>query len=321
MVDPYGRWDEPGRKPPYAGLPSFAALPWTEDPANLAGVDVAVIGAPFDALSSDRPGSREGPRAIRVASRPLGPEVGTGVDPSERLRMVDFGDAPVVPFEPDRSREAIEATVAAVVAAGTIPLVLGGDHSITLPSASACANVHGPLGLLHFDSHTDTAPETYLHTDNHGTMMRALITEGHIDPSRYVQVGLRGSWPDPDVFAWQEEIGITAFTAEEVRTRGIDDMIREAIGIVGGGAAYLSVDIDVLDPAFANPTGTPEPGGLEPRELLAAVRVTSEELRFVGLDIVEVVPGGWGTADVAALTAAGVAGAAVTGIAAARDRG
>jgi agmatinase len=321
MLDPYGRWTEPARKPPYAGLPSFAALPWTEDQADLEGADVAVIGAAFDALSSDRPGSRDGPRAIRVASRPLGPEVGTGVDPSERLRVVDFGDAPVVPFEPERSREAIEATVAAAVAAGAIPLVLGGDHSITLPSARACATTHGPLGLLHFDSHTDTAPETYLHTDNHGTMMRALVTDGQVEPARYVQVGLRGSWPDPEVFAWQDEAGITAFTAEDVRIRGVDDVIREAIGIVGAGPAYLSVDIDVLDPAFANPTGTPEPGGLEPRELLAAVRVASEELTFVGLDIVEVVPGGWGTADVAALTAAGVAGAALTGIAAARDRG
>jgi agmatinase len=320
MVDPYARWAEPGRKPPYAGLPSFAALPWTEDPADLEEMDVAVIGAPFDALASDRPGSRDGPRAIRVASRPLGPEVGTGVDPSERLRMVDFGDAPVVPFEPDRSREAIAATVAAAVAAGAIPLVLGGDHSITHPSARACAEAHGPLGLLHFDSHTDTAPETYLHTDNHGTMMRALVVDRYVDPARYVQVGLRGSWPDPDVFAWQEEVGITAFTAEDVRTRGIDDVIREAIGAVGDGPAYLSVDIDVLDPGFANPTGTPEPGGLEPRELLAAVRAASQDLALVGLDIVEVVPGGWGTADVAALTAAGVAGAAVTGIAAARDR-
>ena len=235
--------------------------------------------------------------------------------------MVDFGDAPVVPFESERSRTAIEATVAAAVAAGAIPLVLGGDHSITLPSARACAEAHGPLGLLHFDSHTDTAPETYLHTDNHGTMMRALVTEGYVDPTRYVQVGLRGTWPDPEVFAWQEDVGIAHFTAEDVRTRGIDDVIREAIGLVGAAAAYLTVDIDVLDPAFANPTGTPEPGGLEPRELLAAVRTASEDLAFVGLDIVEVVPGGWGTADVAALTAAGVAGAAVTGIAAARGRG
>ncbi len=235
--------------------------------------------------------------------------------------MVDFGDAPVVPYDSDGSRAAMESTIAKAVAAGAIPLVLGGDHSITLPSARACADAYGPLGLLHFDSHTDTAPETYRHTDNHGTMMRALVVDRYVDPTRYVQVGLRGSWPDPEVFAWQEEVGITAFTAEDVRTRGIDDVIREAIGAIGGGPAYLSVDIDVLDPAFANATGTPEPGGLEPRELLAAVRTASEELRFVGLDIVEVVPGGWGTADVAALTAAGVAGAAVTGIAAARDRG
>jgi agmatinase len=318
VIDPYGRWTEPGRKPPYAGLPSFAALPWTEDSADLEGVDVAVIGAPFDSLASDRPGSRDGPRAIRVASRPMGPEVGTGVDPTQALRIVDFGDAPVVPYESELSRAVIESTVAAAVAASAIPLVLGGDHSITLPAARACATAHGPLGLLHFDTHTDTAPEVYLHPDNHGTMMRALVTGGHVDPARYVQVGLRGGWPEPEVFGWQEEVGITAFTAEDVRTRGIDDVIREAIAIVGAGPSYLSVDIDVLDPAFAIPTGTPEPGGLEPRELLAAVRAASEQLALAGLDIVEVVPGGWGTADVAAMTAAAVAGAALTGMAARR---
>ncbi len=317
-IDPAGRWSEPGRKPPYAGLASFAELPWSEDAADLEGVDVAVVGAPFDWLASDRPGSRDGPRAIRVASRPLGPEVGTGVDASERLRLLDYGDAPVVPFEVEASRAAIETTVGEIVAAGAMPLVLGGDHSITLPALRACAEKHGPLGLIHFDTHTDTAPETYLHTDNHGTMMRALVEEGHVDPVRYAQVGLRGMWPERAVFEWQAEAGITHFTAEDVRTRGIDDVMREVIGIAGAEPTYLSVDIDVLDPAFAGLTGTPEPGGLEPRELLAAVRVTAAELHLVGADVVETVPGGWGTADVAAMTAAGVAAATLTGIAARR---
>jgi agmatinase len=279
-------------------------------------VDVAVVGAPFDALAGDRPGSREAPRAIRVASRPMGPEVGTGIDATTRLRLLDFGDAPVVPYDNEASRSAIETTVGEVVAASAVPLVLGGDHSITLPSARACAARHGALGLVHFDAHTDTAPESYLDTDNHGTMMRALVDEGHVDPARYVQIGLRGTWPGPEVFEWQAEKGIAHFTAPEVRTMGIDEVIGRAIGIAKGGPVYLTIDIDVLDPAYSLPTGTPEPGGLEPRELTAAVRRAAEELDVVGVDIVEVVPSAWGTADVAAVTAVGVAVAALTGIAA-----
>ncbi len=133
-------------------------MPWSEDAVDLEGADVAIVGAPFDGLASDRVGSRDGPRAIRVASRPIGPEVGTGVDPDDRLRLIDFGDVPVVPFEADASRAAIEATVGQVVAARAIPYVLGGDHSITGPALRACAAQHGAIGLVHFDSHTDTAP-------------------------------------------------------------------------------------------------------------------------------------------------------------------
>jgi agmatinase len=315
MIDPYDRWAEPGRKPPYAGLPSFAAIPWSEDPADLEGVDAAVVGAPFDWLASDRVGSRDGPRAIRIASRPLGPEVGTGVDPQERLRLLDFGDAPVVPFEAEASRAAISSTVGQVVRAGAIPLVLGGDHSITLPALEAVSAEREGLGLVHFDAHTDTAPEVYLHTDNHGTMMRHLIASGRVDARRYVQVGLRGYWPGREVFAWQAQQGISHFTAEDVRARGIDDVTATAIEIAGGGPVYLSVDIDVLDPAYASPTGTPEAGGLQPRELLASVRRIAEALELGGLDVVETVPGAWGTADTAALTAAAVVGTVLTGVA------
>jgi agmatinase len=318
VIDPYGRWRDPGQKPPYAGLATFASFPWSEDADELAGIDVAIVGAPFDSLASDRVGTRDGPRAIRLASRPLGPEVGSGVDPEERLRLLDYGDAPVVPFDVDASRAAIEETVGQFVAAGAAPLVLGGDHSITLPALRACSNHHGRLGLIHFDAHTDTGQEIYRHPDNHGTMMRELVLEGHVDPAHYVQIGLRGHWPGPDVFAWQAEVGISHFTAEDVRRRGIDDVAAAAIEVAGDGPVYLSADIDVLDPPFAGRTGTPEPGGLQPRELLAAVRRMAEALRLVGVDVVETVPATWGTADSAARTAAGVVGAAITGIAAAR---
>jgi agmatinase len=319
MIDPTSRWPEPGRKPAYAGLVTFAELPWSQDPADLAGADAAIVGAPFDALASDRLGTREGPRAIRVASRALGPEVGTGVDPDERLRLLDYGDAPVVPYDVDASRAAIEATVGEVAAAGAIPITLGGDHSITQPALSACAGKTGPLGLIHFDAHTDTGEHVYGDTDNHGTMMRALVERELVDPARYVQIGLRGGWPETEVFEWQHEVGITHFTADEVRRLGIDEVTGRALEIAG--AAYLSVDIDSLDPAFAGRTGTPEPGGLDPRELLAAVRALAEGLDLRGADVVEVVPGAWGTEDVAALTAYGVVVATLTGIAARRAAG
>jgi agmatinase len=318
MIEPDRRWSDPGRKPPYAGLPSFAGLSWSEDSADLDGVDAAILGAPFDWLASDRPGCREGPRAIRVASRPLGPRVGTGVDPSERLRLLDYGDAPVIPYEVEASRAAIEAIVGEIATAGAVPITLGGDHSITLPAVRACAARRGPLGLVQFDSHTDTGTDVYGHADNHGTMMRRLVDEGHVDPRRYAQIGLRGPWPPTDVFDWQAAIGISHFTADEVRTRGIDEVARAAIDIAGSGAIYLSIDIDVLDPAFAGHTGTPEPGGMLPRELLAAVEALAQELDLAGADVVEVVPSAWGTADSAAVAGAGVVAAVLTGIASSR---
>ncbi len=316
MIDPAGRWANPEQKPPYAGLATFAELPWTEDAAGLADVDAAIVGAPFDALAGDRPGSREGPRAIRVASRPLGPEVGTGVDPMDELRLVDYGDAPVVPYEIEATRAAIERTVAEVIAAGAVAVTLGGDHSITLPALRACAAKHGALGLVHFDAHTDTGTDSYGHPDNHGTMMRRLVDEGMVDPGRYVQIGLRGGWPGAETFAWQAEAGITHFTADVVRRRGIDEIVAEAVVLADPGPAYLSIDIDVLDPVFAGRTGTPEVGGLHARELVAAARRLGEALDLRGMDLVETVPGGWGTGDPAPLYAAGVIDAALTGMAA-----
>jgi agmatinase len=315
MIDPASRWKDPEHKPPYAGLASFAELPWSEDPRDLEGVTAAIFGAPFDALASDRLGSREGPRAIRVASRPLGPEVATGVDPGERMKLIDYGDAPVDPFDVGATRAAIGKVAGEIVSAGAIPVMLGGDHSVTLPALRACADAHGPMAMVHFDTHTDTGIDVYGDTDNHGTMMRTLVAEGHVDSSRYVQIGLRGGWPGQDVFAWQAEVGISHFTAEDVRRDGIDEIVERAIEIVGAGPVYLTVDIDVLDPAFAGQTGTPEAGGLLSRELIAAVRTLGRRLDLRGADLVEVVPGGWGTGDVGAMTGASIVGSMLTGMA------
>ena len=315
MIDPLHRWREHGEKPDYAGLLTFGTLPWTEDPAELEGVDVAVVGAPTDDLVSDRPGTRFGPRAIRAASCPWGLHLEAKLDASKALRMVDFGDAPVLPSDPARTHAAIEAVVRQVVAAGAIPIVLGGDHSIAEPDMRACAAGHGPLGLIHFDTHTDTGREVFGVEISHGTPMFRLVEAGTVDPRRYVQIGLRGYWPGEAEFAWQAACGITSFFMHDVRSLGIGEVMSRALETVGDGPVFLSVDVDVLDPAFAPGTGTPEPGGMTTVDLLWACRTAAAGARVVGADVVEVCPTGVGSLDVTALAAERIVREIMTGIA------
>ena len=192
--------------------------------------------------------------------------------------MVDFGDAPVVPADAARSHEAIEATVGQVLAAGAIPIVLGGDHSIAEPDIRACAAKHGPLGLVHFDTHTDTGTEVFGLEVSHGTPMYRLVEEGSVDPKRYVQIGLRGYWPGPKEFSWQAQHGIRSFFAHDVRERRDRGRRRADARDRRRGPVFLSIDVDVLDPAFAPGTGTPEPGGLTSSELLWATRTVAAGL-------------------------------------------
>src|SRR5213595_2812124 len=278
-------------------------MPCTQDPAELEGVDVAIVGAPTDDLVSDRPGARFGPRAIRAASCPPGPHLEAKVDAMVELRMVDYGDAPVLPADAARTHEVIEHTVGEVVAAGAIPIVLGGDHSIAEPDVRAVARKHGPVGLVHFDTHTDTGSEVFGVEVSHGTPMYRLVESGHVDGSRYVQIGLRGYWPGEKEFAWQRERGITSFFMHDLRALGIDAIVEQTAEIVGEGPTFLSVDVDVLDPAFAPGTGTPEPGGMTSIDLLRACRKLAERLELVGADVVEVIPTGVGSTDVTALVA------------------
>jgi agmatinase len=315
VIDPLERWREHGEKPDYAGLLTFGGLPYTEDPAELEGIDVAIVGAPTDDLVSDRPGTRFGPRGIRAASCPHGPHLEAKIDAFEELRMVDFGDAPVLPADAARSHAAIEATVGQVLAAGAIPIVLGGDHSIAEPDIRACATKHGPVGLVHFDTHTDTGTQVFGVEISHGTPMYRLVEEGSVDPRRYVQIGLRGYWPGTTEFRWQDEKGITSFFAHHVRDQGIQEVVRQALEVVGSGPCFLSIDVDVLDPGFAPGTGTPEPGGLTPTELLWAVRNVAAGAELVGADIVEVIPTAVGSADVTALIAERTVREVMTGIA------
>jgi len=322
VIDPTKRWPRGHEeKPDYAGLLTYAGCPYTQDPAELAGVDVAVVGAPTDDLVSDRPGARFGPRAIRAASCPPGPHLEAKLDALAELSVVDFGDAPVIPADPVRTHAAIEDLVGQVLSADVIPVVLGGDHSISEPDIRAVAAVHGPVGLVHFDTHTDTGTEVYGVEVSHGTPFYRLVEQGHLDPRRYVQIGLRGYWPGEAEFAWQAEKGVTSFFMHDVRALGIEEVVGRTVGLVGDGPVFLTIDVDVLDPAFAPGTGTPEPGGMTTVDLLWAARTLATELELVGADVVEVIPTAVGSADITALAADRIVREILTGIALRRRNG
>jgi len=317
VIDPQERWRRLGLpdKPDYAGLLTFAGVPYTQSAAELAGADVAIIGAPLDDLVSDRPGARFGPRAIRAASCPPGPHLEAGIDAFAALRVVDFGDAPVVPADPLASLDALQALVGDAVEAGTVPVVLGGDHSITEANVRAVAATHGPVGLVHLDTHTDTGTEVFGVERSHGTPMYRLVEGGHVDGHRYVQIGLRGYWPGEAEFAWQRSRGITSVFAHEVHAHGADVVARTALEVVGDGPVFVTVDVDVLDPAFAPGTGTPEPGGLTSHHVLRLSRLVAAGAKVVGADVVEVLPTAVGSADVTALVADRIVREVLTGIA------
>jgi len=284
--------------PTYVGPTTFSNLPWVTDPAEIArrGVDVAIVGAPFDDATSHRPGARFGPRAIREAQSASGAlnSLQLGVEPFDVLAVVDAGDANIVPSWMERGHALIHRKVREVAATGAIPIVLGGDHSITWPSASAVAEVRHPasIGIVHFDAHADTAQDIFGVLGSHGTPMRRLVESGAVAGRNFVQVGLRGYWPPPDVFDWMRAQGLRWHLMREIEERGaeavIDDAISEALD--GADAVYLSIDIDVIDPGMAPGTGTPEPGGMLTREVLRAIRRIVTAVDLAAMDVVEVSP-------------------------------
>jgi len=297
-------WDEAHESfdhfelPTYVGPVSFMKLPWVEDPDELRRrkVDVAIVGAPFDDAVSHRPGARFGPRAIREAQYTAGDVRSLQLDnePFEVLTVVDAGDADVVPSAIRRAHARIFHKVREVASTGAIPIVLGGDHSITWPAATAVAVAQAPrsIGIIHFDAHADTATDTYGILESHGTPMRRLIESGAVAGRNFVQVGLRGYWPPAAVFAWMRDQGMRWHLGREIEERGAEAVIDQAIAeaLDGPEAIYLSVDIDVLDPGTAPGTGTPEPGGMLPRELLRAIRRIVGAVELAGMDVVEVSP-------------------------------
>lgn len=321
MIDPLTRWAAHGEKPDFTGLLTFAGQRYTEDAAELVGVDVAIVGAATDDLVSDRPGTRFGPRAIRAAGCPPGRHLAAGIDAFAVLNVVDFGDAPVLPTDAIASHEAIERTVTAVLDAGAIPVILGGDHSIAEPDIRAVAAKHGPVGLVHFDAHTDTGTAVFGVERSHGTPMYRLVEQGAVDAARYVQIGLRGYWPGEREFTWQRERGITSLFMHDVAALSIEEVVARAIATVGSGPVFLSIDIDVLDPSVAPGTGTPEPGGMSAADLMWAARTLATELDLVGAELVEVIPTAVGSADITALAADRIVREVLTGIALRRQAG
>jgi agmatinase len=289
-------------QPPFVGPTTFLRTPYARTAAELAGMspDVAVIGAPVDMGTVNRPGARLAPRAIRQAGYFGTPHtdvyhMGLGVYPTRVLKIVDFGDANCPPHSLEMAHQAIWTKVTEALQAGAVPVVLGGDHSITQPSATAVAQHlgFGRVGIVHFDAHPDTGALSYGEVLlGHGTPMRRLIESGAVPGRNFVQVGLRGYWPPGDIFEWMKAQQMRWHTMAEIETRGFDAVLEEAISEAKDGPdyIYLSVDIDVLDPAYAPGTGTPEPGGITSAELLRAVRRIASTVKLVAMDVVEVSP-------------------------------
>lgn len=281
----------------FGGLSTFGQRPFLAD-AHLLDEwqpDVAIVGAPYDNSTTNRPGARFGPRAIRTqAYEPGSYHLDFGIEIFDWLEVVDFGDAHCPHGQTDLSLANIKKRVSEVARRGIVPLVLGGDHSITWPAATAVAEVigFGRVGMVHFDAHADTATNCDGNLASHGTPMRHLIESGAIPGANFVQVGLRGYWPPAEVFAWMKEQGMRWHTMDEIWQRGFQTVMADAVNEALQSAEYLyiSIDVDALDPSMAPGTGTPEPGGLLSSDLLRMVRTLCLQHQVVGIDIVEVAP-------------------------------
>lgn len=276
------------RVAPYAGIPTLLSAPPAAATAEaLAGLQIALFGVPMDNGVTNRPGARFGPRALRAIER-IGPyEHVLDVAPVQERRVADLGDVPFRSrFRIEESHADIEAFAARIVDAGALPLAAGGDHSVSHPLLRAAGRGR-PLGLVHIDAHCDTSGPFDLTRFHHGGPFRNAVLDGVLDPERTIQIGIRGAAE----YLWEfsYESGMTVIHAEELDGLGIARVIDRARAVVGEGPAWLSFDIDALDPAFAPGTGTPEAGGLTTREALALLRGLAG-LNLVGGDLVEVAP-------------------------------
>jgi agmatinase len=278
----------------FLGVP--AADP--DDVAQWSKAQALIIGAPFDGGTSHRAGCRFGPQAIRLTDYlphdGKRPSLALGLDPLVDLGVVDLGDVEMPSGDTEKSLGLLEALVATVAASGVIPIVLGGDHTIALPDVTGVARHagFGRVSVIHFDAHADTGDSQMGSLYGHGTPMRRLIESGACRGDRFLQIGLRGYWPEPETLDWMARQGMRSYEMSEVVARGLDAVLDEALtlAMTDCDAVFLSVDIDVVDPGSAPGTGTPEPGGLTSRQLLDAVRRIAMEVPLAGVDVVEVSP-------------------------------
>ena len=269
-----------------------------DEPSSFAGADVVIIGAPYDAGTSYRAGARFGPKMIRTtdynphdSSRP---HLALRVDPLRDLRVIDAGDVEMPGVEARVPLDALENAVRTVAESGAIPVILGGDHTITWPDVTGVARARGwgRVSVIHFDAHADTGATQFGSLIGHGLPMRRLIESGACRGDRFIQIGLRGYWPEPETLQWMAEQHMHSFEMHEVVRRGLDDVLDEAFAIAVDDCdgVFVSVDVDVVDPGMAPGTGTPEPGGFTSRQLLDAVRRIGVEMPVAGMDVVEVSP-------------------------------
>jgi guanidinopropionase len=274
-------------RPRYAGIATFMRQPF-RDEGDWDGIDIGMIGVPFDGGVTNRPGARHGPRELRSQSTLMGMvNYQTGVRPYDLAVSADLGDVMIEGvYELDRAIGDIEAYYKKVHAAGIRPLTGGGDHSITLPIMKAIA-ADRPLGMIHFDAHCDTGPELFGHKHHHGGPFRVAVEDGVLDPKRTIQIGIRG--PAEPLWAFSYESGMTVIHIEELYAMGIEAVVAKAREVVGTGPVYVSFDVDGLDPVYAPGTGTPETGGFttfEAQQMLRGLR----GLDIVAGDLVEVSP-------------------------------
>ncbi len=277
----------------FAGVPSRHPKALADEPA-----DVVIMGAPIDWGATYRGGARFGPKAIREAdyldADARRPHLPTGIDPFEVLSVVDVGDLETAPGYLELGLEQLADAVASIAGTGAVPIILGGDHSVTYGNGTGLARAHGAgsFGLVHFDAHADTGELNMGQLHGHGTPMRRLIESGAVPGSRFVQIGLRGYWPAPEVVTWMHEHDMKTFFMSEIVERGLGPVVDDAVAACTDNSkgVFLSIDIDVVDPGMAPGTGTPEPGGLTSRELLDTVRRLARQLPILGADIVEVSP-------------------------------
>lgn len=283
---PIGQRHDPS-VPRYAGLATFALLPRIEDVPH---ADICVLGVPFDSGTSFRPGARFGPSHIREHSRQLHPyHQVLDAYPFAMSQVVDAGDIGVGPYDIERAVEVIETRAKELVDGGARIVALGGDHTVALPLLRAAASAHGPVAVLHFDAHLDTWDTLHGASIWHGSPFRRAAEEGLMDLSRCQHVGIRGGVYDPSELREDSECGFELIHSDEFQHRPLSEIVAQVRARVGAGPVYVSVDIDVLDPAFAPGTGTPEVAGLSTREFFCLLRAL-RGLNIVGCDVVEVSP-------------------------------